>query len=205
MRTERTFALVALLSTLALAAEPSAEPSTEEQARAAAAAARAAFDAGDFTIAVARYQEAWRLKPVPGLLFNIGQSFRRSGNPTEALVAFRRYLETGPSEEQVASTEALIQNIEQTQAQVREARTRELKLDETKVALARAEAKNASQRLELELAARRAPPPPEPLLTQRWWFWAGLGVLVAGAATATVVATTAPRPFTPTWPDIDGR
>lgn len=202
MRTERAFALVALLSTLALGAEPTAE----EQARAVAAAGKVAFDAGDFTTATARYQEAWRLKPVPGLLFNIGQSYRRGGNSTEALVAFRRYLETSPSEEQVASTEALIHDIEKTRAQVREARTRELKLDETKVALARAEAKNASQRLELELATRRALPPaaPEPLLTQRWWFWAGLGVLVAGAATATVVAT-APRPFTPTWPDINGR
>lgn len=201
MRTERAFALVALLSTLALGAEPSAE----EQARAAASAGKAAFDAGDFTTATARYQEAWRLKPVPGLLFNIGQSFRRAGNPTEALVAFRRYLETRPSEDQVASTEALIRNIEQTQAQVREVRTRELKLEETKVALARAEAKNASQRLELELASRRATVPPEPVLTQRWWFWAGLGVLVAGAATATVVVATAPRPFTPTWADINGR
>ncbi|MDP1917607.1 MAG: hypothetical protein Q8L14_15300 [Myxococcales bacterium] len=200
MRIERAFALVALLSTLALGAEPTAE----DQARAAAAMGKVAFDAGDFTVAVARYQEAWRLKPVPGLLFNIGQSFRRAGNSTEALVFFRRYLETSPSEDQVASTEALIHDIERTQSQLREVRTRELKLDETRVALARAEAKNASQRLELELAARKATAPPEPLLTQRWWFWAGLGVLVAGAATATAVAT-APRPFTPTWPDINAR
>lgn len=200
MRTERAFALVALVSTLALAAEPSAE----DQARAASAAGKVAFDAGDFTVAIARYQDAWRLKPVPGLLFNLGQSFRRSGNSTEALVAFRRYLETSPSADQVASTEALIRSIEVAQGQAREVRARELKLDETKVALAQAEAKNASQRLELELAARRDLAPPEPLLTQRWWFWAGLGVLVAGAATATIVAT-APRPFTPTWPDINGR
>jgi len=200
MRIERAFVFVALLSSLALATEPT----SEEQARAAAAAGKVAFDAGHFTVAVARYQDAWRLRPSDALLFNLGQSHRRAGNATEALVAFRRYLETSPSSDQVAATDALIRNIELTQAQEREARARELKLVETKMALARAEEKNLAQRLDVELARARATEPPEPLLTQRWWFWAGVGVLVAGAATATVVAT-APRPFTPTWPDINGR
>lgn len=199
MRIERAVLLCLVLSFSALAEEP-----TDERARTAAAAGKVAFDAGDFATAITRYQEAWRLKPVPSLLFNLGQSYRRAGNLTEALVSFRRYLETKPPAEQAAATEALIRSTEATQKFERDTKERTLRLDETKVALAQSESKNASQRLELELAKRQAVEPATPRLTERWWFWTGLGVVVVGAVTVTAVAAS-PQPVTPTWQDINGR
>jgi tetratricopeptide (TPR) repeat protein len=200
MRFQLAFTLCCLMTSPLRAAEPTAE----DQARAAAVAGKAAFDVGNFPLAIVRYEDAWRLKQVPGLLFNLGQSHRRAGHVAEALVAFRRYLETGPSEEQVASTEALLRDLERTQGQARTAKEQELRVLETKVALAQAEEKALATRLQLELATRPVAPLPEPLLTERWWFWAGVGAVVVGAVTITAVAT-APRPFTPTWPDINGR
>ena len=72
MRTERVVLLCLVLSVSA-----AAEESTDERARVAAAAGKTAFDTGDFPTAIARYQQAWRLKPAPSLLFNLGQSYRR--------------------------------------------------------------------------------------------------------------------------------
>jgi tetratricopeptide (TPR) repeat protein len=199
--------VVALLPTVGLAAEAS-----DLKARAFALEGKKAFDTGDYALAVTKYQEAYRLKSAPGLLFNLAQSYRKLGDLDEALSFYRRYLESNPPEAQARATELVITQVEAervekaAEAQRRldaEREGRRLKLEETRLELARTEAAAAARRLELEqsLKAQTAPPP----VTERWWFWAGLGaVVVAGAVTATVLAT-APRPVMTTFPDINTR
>lgn len=61
----------------------------EEVARARYKAAHACFKQGDYACALSGYQASYELKPVPELLFNIGQTRRRLGQHKEAALAFR--------------------------------------------------------------------------------------------------------------------
>lgn len=200
-------ALLLLLALLA-GADARAEP-TEAHAKRLALDGKKAFDTGDFPTAIARYEEAYKLKAAPGLLFNMGQCHRKTGELEKALSYFRRYLETNPPQAQATATEQVVAEVkaqldaEQERQRTEEEAAQRAKADELRVAAARAEADAAAKKLQLELTRREQPPPPP--ITSRWWFWAGIaGVVVAGAATATAVAT-APRPTMTTFPDISAR
>lgn len=209
-----------LLAGASLAAE-----SVEAQARRIATEGKAAFDTNDFDTAISKYEAAYRLKAAPGLLFNLGQCYRKKGALEPARSYFKRYLETSPPEAQARATETLLTELEsQLKAQhdaelraraeqaererveaERQRAEEQARANELRVSAARAEAEAAQRKLELELTRReevRAAPTP---ITGRWWFWAGIAtVVVAGAATATAVAT-APRPTMTSFPDINAR
>lgn len=211
--------LAPLAPTVAQAGE-----SADAQAKRIALEGKKAFDTGDYATAIARYQEAYKLKAAPGLLFNLGQCHRKTGALTEARSYFKRYLETNPPAAQAKATEQVIaevdaqlverKRLEEAQAarakeeeerrRTEEEAVKRAKLEELRVAAARAEAEAAAKKLQLELSRREEPPPPPPL-TSRWYFWAGIAAVVAGgAATATVIATQ-PRPTATTFPDINAR
>ncbi|MBL8914273.1 MAG: tetratricopeptide repeat protein [Archangium sp.] len=202
----------------------------EVRARAAALEGKKAFDTNDFVKAISKYEEAYRLKPAPGLLFNLAQSHRKAGHLDEALSYFKRYLETNPAKPQADAVETLITQTEAERAEkeasaeqaakeakerearaeqerlAKEASARALQVEHAKLAVKQAEAEAASRRLELERAlqaqeAAKAPPP----VYQRWWFWGAIGVVVAGAVTTSVAVATAPQPAPTTFPDINAR
>lgn len=54
--------------------------------------------AGQFAAALANYEAAYRLQPVPWLLVNIGRIQQKSGNPQGAIENFQRYLALPPSQ-----------------------------------------------------------------------------------------------------------
>jgi tetratricopeptide (TPR) repeat protein len=54
--------------------------------------ATAAFGLGRYGEAAAEYEEAFRLRPDPALLYNCAQSYRLSGNKLRALELYRNYL-----------------------------------------------------------------------------------------------------------------
>ena len=205
-----------LILFVSLAGADARAESAEAQAKRIAIEGKKAFDTGDFATAIARYQDAYKLKPAPGLLFNLGQCHRKTGELEKALSYFNRYLETNPLKAQATATEQVIAEVkaqldlDRERAKEVEARRRaeeeeanKARQDELRVSAARAEADAAAKKLQLELTRREAPPPTP--ITARWWFWAGIaGVVVAGAATATVVAT-APKPIMTTFPDINAR
>lgn len=204
----------ALLMLCVLLAGPDARAeSVEAQAKRIAMEGKKAFDTGDFVTAIARYEDAYKLKAAPGLLFNLGQCHRKTGNRDASLSYFKRYLETNPPAAQATATEQVVAEVkaqldaerEKERAAEERRRTEEAaRQDELRVIAARAEADAAAKKLQLELTRRELPPPPPPI-TSRWWFWAGIaGVVIAGAATATVVAT-APKPTMTTFPDINAR
>ena len=54
--------------------------------------AEAKFDLGSFEAALADYQAAYELEPLPGFLFNIGQCYRNLGDYERARFFYRRFL-----------------------------------------------------------------------------------------------------------------
>jgi tetratricopeptide (TPR) repeat protein len=204
---------VLLLSTVALADDTVA-------AKAAAKAGRLAFDAGDFAAALSSYEEAFRLKPVPALQFNLGQCHRQLGHTERALYFFRRFLDSKPPEQQAAQVrplidelEAQLQKAEQLKAE-EQAYQRQLELEHARATSAQAQAQlaersaeEARRQAELERALKLQPADETPPPYQKAWFWVvvgGAAVLAAGVGAGVAVAT-APKPLPTTWPDINAR
>lgn len=210
---KRTSRLLLCFALVVLPCSAWAQP-VEAQARRIALEGKKAFDTGDFVTAIARYEEAYKLKAAPNLLFNLGQCHRKSGRLDEALSYFRRFLETNPPAVQAQATQTVIAEVEaqreEQRQQEREAEERrkaeeQARADEARVAAARAEAEAAAKKLQLELTRRQETPPPPPPITTRWWFWTGVAVVVAAGATTAAVVATSPRPTTTTFPDINAR
>jgi tetratricopeptide (TPR) repeat protein len=67
------------------------------KARALADRGRALHDAADYANAIAAFTQAYALAPSPALLFNLAQAYRLLGNCGDAVLMYRRYLETNPS------------------------------------------------------------------------------------------------------------
>lgn len=211
---------VLCLALLLLPGVVSAASASEKAAKAAALEAKKAFDLNDFPTAIAKYEEAYKLKSAPGLLFNLGQSHRRAGNLDRATFYFRRYLETNPpaaqaraTEEVLAQVEAQVASAKTAQADSARAETERKKVEEQR----QHEAEEQRRTLELEktrlevanaqraaLEASLKTPPPTPV-TQRWWFWTGIGAVVIGGAVAATLVATAPQPVQTTFPDINAR
>ena len=69
---------------------------TIEDARKAVQRAKVHYDLGEFEKAADAYIEAYRLKPVPGVLFNIAQCYRQAGIYDKARHFYRSYLREAP-------------------------------------------------------------------------------------------------------------
>ena len=67
-----------------------------QRARALADKGRAYHDAGDYPHAIVAFKEAYVLAPSPGLLFNLAQAYRLSGDCDNAAWMYRRFLDTNP-------------------------------------------------------------------------------------------------------------
>jgi hypothetical protein len=163
--------------------------SPEVDARAAAEDARQAFAAGDFPRAIVRFEDARRLKPAPGLLFNLGQSHRRAGHVALAVSFFRRYLETNPPPAQTQVVQALLRELEPTG----------LLAPPPMPPLEGEPLWLPSTPTEFTLH-----PSPPPLLVTRWWFWTLIGAAAAGGAVALGVGL-APHPAPTSLSPIDAR
>jgi tetratricopeptide (TPR) repeat protein len=76
-----------------------------EKAKLLADRGRALHDAGDYAGAIAAYKEAYVLAPRPGLLFNLAQAYRLSGDCDDAAFMYRRFLDSNPPEDRRAVAE----------------------------------------------------------------------------------------------------
>lgn len=213
-----------VLASLALAFTASAQkkPTDEQTARALFADGQKAYDLGEFDRALTLYSDAYKLKPLPGFLFNIAQCHRQLANYERAAFFYGRFVDNSkPEAPNVGLAKDLMADMERRQAEKLEA---EKKAADEK-ARAEAEKKAAEEKAKdapvappltpTELTQLPPPPPPavepEPV-TKKAWFW----VLVGGAVVATAAGVTAgvvlsqPREvmYTPrvtSLPDIDGR
>jgi tetratricopeptide (TPR) repeat protein len=69
----------------------------KKQARAHFIAGTAFYDAGSYDRAISEYRAAYKILPLPGLLFNLGQAYRLHGDFVEARDSYQRYLDTEPT------------------------------------------------------------------------------------------------------------
>jgi tetratricopeptide (TPR) repeat protein len=171
--------IVIVCALLAFAPLAHAQPT---DARALSEQAKTAFDRGDFADAAKLLEEAYRLKPWPVLLYNLGRAYQQAGNKARAVDAYERYLVAQPDARDAG---AVRESIRQLNEQI--ARDRELEKQAT-TERERASAEAAAKQRALEDAerARRAAseagahhkPSPVP------WIIGGIGV--AGLATGFV-------------------
>lgn len=196
-RLRRSLASLALgLCLCASAFAASAPPPSHEaltQARAHFRQGEAYQSAGAYDQALAEYEAAFKLAPLPALLFNMGQANRLRGNKAAALDAYQRYL--GATPDGPGADEARSHVAELTVA-IREDQERAVRADQDREAAAQAErtrleherlehARVEQERLERERAAApavvlsAAPPPPKKPVYKRWWFWTAIGGGVA--------------------------
>lgn len=111
------------------------------------------FALGRFDEALEQYQKAFDAKPIPDLLFNIGQCYRNLGDYDAAIFSFRKFLTLDPETTRRTDVEVLIDDLEAKKAQAE--------------MLAR----------DRKLAAPK--PAPRRPITSRWWFWTGVAAIAA--------------------------
>jgi tetratricopeptide (TPR) repeat protein len=77
------------------------------------------FAVGRFSDALAEYEAAFDAKPLPAILFNIGQCHRNLHEYDEAIFSYRKYLTLLPDAGNRAEVEDLIRELEDAQARER--------------------------------------------------------------------------------------
>jgi hypothetical protein len=183
----------------------------------AASLGQKAYDVGEFERALTLYSEAYKLKTLPGFLFNIAQCHRQLGNFERASFFFGRFIDNSkPAAPNVELARELMTDMERRQAE--KAAAEKKAADEKAQAEADAKLKRdapiAPPLTPVEVVSLPPPLPavePEPV-TKQAWFWVVIGgavVAVAGGITAGVLLSQ-PRevmyvPRMTSLPDIDGR
>ncbi len=228
-RSARSSLLLAVLAgpPLAAFAAPPApgarKPDPDElKARTLFSDGQKAYDVGQFQQALTLYSEAYKLKPLPGFLFNIAQCQRQLGHYQEAAFAFGRFIDNSRPE---------APNVELARELIDDMRRRQTEKDDAERKAGEAARLAEQKRLADEAAAKRAAdapvttsltpnastglplPPPPPAMEddpfyKKGWFWGVAGVVVAGAVVGTAVALNQPKARTyptPNLPDINGR
>src|SRR5947207_11852903 len=87
-------------------AGPANAGAREREARALHEKGVRAYNAAQYDKAIEAFKEAYALSPVPGLLFNIAETYRLRGRGScsEALEFYERYLDQTPSSARESAT-----------------------------------------------------------------------------------------------------
>jgi tetratricopeptide (TPR) repeat protein len=200
MRTRWWVALGLVVAASLVAVPRSVAGPAEDTAREATRRAGIAYNLGRYDDAAAEYERAYEAVPDPVLLFNIGQSYRQAGKPEKALVSYRAYLRTAPTD---------APNRAQVEVRVRELETLVVQQKASQAApppgtLPAPSPTPASAPAATPPSAApvlvQAPEPahdePRPVYT-RWWFWTAVGgVLVLGAVGIALASRGDPDLFT---------
>lgn len=148
----------------ATASNPSAPPGPNAPMRAFWAYARERFEQGDYVAAAEALEQAYAREPVPKLLYNAGQAYRKASRYPEAIRAYERFLRVADPKLPIALDAAdYIRTMRLLISQEERQKKIELAMEQTQE----------------ELERFRKPP-----VYKRVWFWA---TLVGAAATAVAV------------------
>jgi tetratricopeptide (TPR) repeat protein len=194
-------AQVAVLVLCATAAR--ADQASLRKARQHAQRAKVHYELGEYQQAAQEYATVYRIKPVPALLYNIAQSWRRAGQLEKARELYQAYLRQSPDPKMRGVVEAAIREIAGSIAAKENARASHPPLELAKASpdrgatvqpvpagaapsLAASPIARGPQQvapataLELPLpeAAERTP------VYKKWWFWAAAGAVAVGAGAA---------------------
>jgi tetratricopeptide (TPR) repeat protein len=161
-RALQCFAAAALLAAalpVAHAQKKGSDPAMD-RARKHYAVAQQLFSVGRFAEALPRYEAAFKAKPLPEFLFNIGQCHRNLRHYDKAIFSFRRYLTLKPHAANRAKVEKLINELEDKQRKKEEAERRTAAMLRTK-------------------KRPQHPPARSRPFYKKWWFWTGVGAVAA--------------------------
>lgn len=131
------------------------------------------FAAGEFSEALALYQRAYQIKPLPGFHFNMGQCHRNLDQFEEAIEQFNLYLKKSNPPKHRADAEELIRACEAERQRALEA-----ELLETP--------QPASLPADPGAGAESAPPTDNRRKLPPLYFWSGVGLTGALAITGTI-------------------
>src|SRR5450755_171090 len=96
MGSSRATALALIVATTTAQAQPKASQVQIQQAGDLVKKAIAKSQAGDHTLAIELYQQAYNVIPTPILLSNIGSEYQQAQKPAEAVNYFCKYLTAEP-------------------------------------------------------------------------------------------------------------
>lgn len=173
---------------LALSAIAHAEPSIPNQqlrelARKHYRQGSTAYAKGQYPLAITEFQEAYRIFPLPDILFNLAQAHRMNGERAVAINFYRRYLEAQPTG--IAADEAHGHIATLTAEEKRDEERRRFEKEQLAIAERRMaeeqktraiaqETERRYQQLAVQLAPPRVP------TYKKWWVWTTVGIVVAG-------------------------
>jgi hypothetical protein len=103
---------IALALTLLISAEPAASDDNTAKARAAFQWAQKLYKEARYASAIEKFEEAYRLKPHPSILFNIGRCYEQLGEIPRALRSYRDYLKAMPDAKDKEQVTSAILNLE---------------------------------------------------------------------------------------------
>ncbi len=173
------------------------------------------YKLGQFEKALNEYSQAYKLAPLAGFLFNIGQCHRRLEDYEQAIFFLKGYLREKPKAKNRALVEDLIKDAEKKfKLQLEENRLqdehdrkleeqrRQALLKKQEEERRRAEEKRQAHQLELAIkadqaraealraAALKTKPEASTPFYKTWWFWTIVGGVVIGAGSGTAYALT---------------
>jgi tetratricopeptide (TPR) repeat protein len=161
------------------------------------------FNLGRFEEALADYQAAYEVEPLPAFLFNIAQCHRNLGDYERAKFFFRRYTTLDPRSPNRAAAERLIVEMDKLAAgqvgegeRAPEASTASLAVPPPAPASAQSErSTSANATAFAPVVQHRSNDTASPPIYRRTWFWIGVAaVAVAGVAAGYVIARDDPQP-----------
>ena len=97
MGTSRAVALALIAGTSLAYAQPKPSPQQVQQAGDLVKKAIAKSQAGDHTLAIELYEQAYNIIPQPILLSNVGSEYQQAQKPADAVKYFCRYLAADPN------------------------------------------------------------------------------------------------------------
>jgi tetratricopeptide (TPR) repeat protein len=190
----------------------------EKDARTLFQEANAHFAVGEFNEAGEKYQQAYKQKQDPALLYNAAQAFRLGGNNEKALVLYKNYVMFYPRERNVDDVKNQIAKLKEAIAAQEQAKTAPPintveprtgrtvataptttpsttePTTEPNASTTEASATPPSAAEPAATATTTTKPPDKKPIYKQWWLWTVVGVVVAGGVvTAAVVATTPSR------------
>ena len=199
-----------------------AQGDAKAQARMHYKKAKTAFEVGKYKIALAEYQSAYRLMPLPGFLFNIGQCYRNMKKPDKAIIAFKRYLKQKPKAANREAVEGLIAELEAEIELKTPLPGQKPPVDGTTDPVEDPAAPDPDEDPKQPPEPKTVPdykppdagpntaivvPPPIPPprtkprttpIYKKWWFWTIVGAAVAGGAVGTYFGVRSAKPDIPT-------
>jgi len=154
------------------------------------------FDLSEFDEALAEFKVAYRNKPDPVFLYNIGQCHRKLGHTDEAINFYQSYLRRAPdakNREEVERRIAELQSLREAESAAitrpndGEPRPSPLSPEAQRKAAAET-ASSPAPTAAVEFGAQeQSSSTTGSAFYKQWWFWTAIGAVAAGTATVAII------------------